>query len=198
MSAPKNSQFARWMKQNVKTDEILMKSIRRAGDRGHANHGWLDSYHTFSFANYYDPAQVGFRSLRVINDDTVQGGGGFDTHPHRDMEIISYVLSDALRHRDSMGTEAVLKAGASSSKAGRDGSIPINQDADLYLAKLDPGNTPIHNLKPTRHSWVHVAEGEANVNGETLKGGDTISLSEESLVAINTTRPSQILVFDLN
>ena len=88
-----------------------MTTIRRAEDRGHANHGWLDTRYSFSFADYYDPQWMGFRSLRVINDDTIAGVGGFGTHPHRDMEIITYVLSGALAHRDSMGHESVLKSG---------------------------------------------------------------------------------------
>jgi redox-sensitive bicupin YhaK (pirin superfamily) len=197
---------------------------------------------------------MGFRSLRVINDDLVMPGMGFGTHPHRDMEIITYILSGALQHKDSMGNGRVIKPGdvqymaagtgvqhsefnpskdeavhllqiwiqpdktgvkpryaekslanaepgkwhLVTSKTGRDGSIPIHQDADLWLAKLDAGNRVAHKLAPGRNAWVHVAEGEVSLNGKPLKGGDAVAVNDEGELELSAEKPAQVLLFDLN
>jgi redox-sensitive bicupin YhaK (pirin superfamily) len=231
-----------------------MMTIRRSEERGHADHGWLNARHTFSFAGYYDPEHMGFRSLRVINDDTVAPGAGFGTHPHRDMEIITYILSGALEHKDSMGNGRIIKPGEVqymaagtgvqhsefnpsdkeavhllqiwiqpdkksakpryqekslarvkagqlhlvASKTGRDDSIAINQDADLFVGKLDAGDKVSHAFQPERHGWLHVAEGEVELNGQRLSAGDAAAFSAEKSLNILGKARSQVLLFDLN
>lgn len=231
-----------------------MIKVRNAADRGYVNHGWLNAHHSFSFASYHDPQHMGFRSLRVINDDTIAGGGGFDMHPHRDMEIITYVLSGALQHRDSMGNSAVMKAGdvqrisagtgiehsefnyspidpvhllqiwifperkglapdyseesfgsalpgrltLVASRGGREGSIAINQDADVLLAKFSGGESVTYRLPLQRHAWIQVAEGDISVNGQSLKAGDGAAVSGETELRIEASGRAQAFVFDLN
>ncbi len=233
---------------------LAMMNIRRANERGHADHGWLNAWHSFSFADYYDPEHLGFRSLRVINDDTVAPGGGFGTHPHRDMEIITYILDGELEHKDSMGNGRVIRTGEVqymaagtgvqhsefnpseknpvhllqiwiqpdrkgakpryeeksmvraqtgvwhlvASKGGRDGSIAINQDAELSLAKLERGDTVEHMLRPQRNAWVHVAEGRVELNGTLLNAGDAAAVSEAGELKLTAKDAAQVLLFDLN
>ncbi len=231
-----------------------MIQIKKSTDRGHADHGWLNARHTFSFADYYDPKSTHFRTLRVINEDRVAPEMGFGMHPHRDMEIITYVISGSLRHRDSMGNTAVMRGGdvqrisagtgimhseindsatepvhllqiwimpdhkgakpayaeksfsqaesgrlhLVASKFGRDGSISINQDADLFLGKLKTGESTRRTLAPTRHAWLQLIEGEIDVNGTKLRSGDAVAVSETSSLAISAIKPSDFLLFDLN
>jgi hypothetical protein len=231
-----------------------MMTIRKSGERGHADHGWLDSYHTFSFADYYDPKHMHFRSLRVINEDFIAGGKGFGSHPHRDMEIITYIVKGALQHKDSMGNSAVMRAGdiqrisagsgimhsefnaspsdpvhllqiwlvpdttgvtpgyversfakaepnklhLATSKTGRDGSIPINQDADLYFSRLDDGKNVELPLGPGRHAWVQLIEGELEADGARLMAGDAAGFSKIDTLKLSAVGPAHFLLFALN
>lgn len=231
-----------------------MIRIRRAEERGRTETGWLDSRHSFSFGEYEDPAQMGFRALRVINEDWIQPGGGFGTHPHRDMEILTVVLEGALAHRDSSGGAGELRPGevqqmsagtgirhseynASdrepvhllqiwilperagvqpsydqrafpvearqgrlqllASRDGRDGALPIHQDAELYTTELQPGQAVTHPLRPGRHAWVQVARGAVEVNGQPLRAGDGAAASGEASLTLSAREPTEILLFDL-
>lgn len=231
-----------------------MFALRRADERGHANRGWLNSYHTFSFGDFYDPEHMGFSNLRVINDDTVVPRGGFGTHGHSDMEIISYVLAGALKHEDSMGNGSVIRPGevqrmsagtgvthsefnASDcepvhflqiwvlpqqqglkpsyeqkafadeekrgrlrlvgSRDGREGSVTIHQDVDLYATLLSDGASVSHALAEGRKGWVQVAQGSALLNGEPLRAGDGVAIEGPATVTLTGSSDGEILLFDM-
>jgi hypothetical protein len=232
-----------------------MIAVRPAAERGTVNLGWLDSRHSFSFGHYYDPDHMGFGALRVINEDRVRPGAGFDTHGHQDMEIISYVLEGALEHKDSIGTGSVIRPGdvqvmsagtgirhsefnhskkepvhflqiwvlpdrrglpprydqksfpASEkrdrlrlvgSPDGRDGSIVIHQDADIYDALLSNGHVVTQPVRAGRKSWVQVVSGAVEVNGAAAVAGDGVAAENEALLSITSrAEDSEVLVFDL-
>ena len=231
-----------------------MFAIRHASERAHANHGWLDSYHTFSFASYYDPEHMGFSDLRVINDDTVSPGGGFAAHGHRDMEIVSYVLEGTLEHKDSMGNGSVIRPGdvqrmsagtgvrhsefnhsktdpvhflqiwvlpeqtglkpsyeqkafsdeekrgrlrLIGSRDGRDGSMTIHQDVDLYATRLNEGERVSHALEASRRGWIHVARGNVILNGRRLQAGDGVALAGPETLSLTGASQAEVLLFDM-
>lgn len=232
-----------------------MITIRPRHERGTANFGWLDSRHTFSFGNYYDPQHMGFASLRVINEDKVTPAKGFGTHRHRDMEIISYVLSGALEHRDSMGNGSVIRPGdvqrmsagtgvahsefnASASEPvhflqiwllpnerglqpsyeekhfspqekpgqlilvgssdGRDNSVTIHQDINLYLGSFENKEPINYQIDNNRAVWIQVAKGSISLNGQLLEAGDGAAIVDESEITLTANNDTgEILLFDM-
>src|ERR1700704_517272 len=239
----------------VEPQEVAMIAVRHREERGVANFGWLDSRHTFSFGEYHDPRHMGFGPLRVINEDRVEPGRGFDTHGHRDMEIISYVLEGALEHKDSIGTGSVIRPGdvqvmsagtgirhsefnhsknepvhflqiwvmpdrqglkprydqknfpdmekrgrlrLVGSPDGRDGSIIIHQDAEIYASLLASGEAVTHALPAGRRGGGQVIRGAVEVNGQSVSAGDGVAVKDEPELAITSRADgSEILVFDL-
>jgi hypothetical protein len=228
--------------------------VRPAGERGLADHGWLRSFHTFSFADFYDPAHMGFRALRVINEDRVSPGQGFGSHPHRDMEILSYVLAGALAHADSTGQRGVVRPGelqrmsagtgvahsetnASdrepvhflqiwilperrglapsyqqvafpaeerrgalrliASRDGRDGSVTIQQDVNLYSALLEPGQKVAFDLPAGRGAWIQMARGSVSAGGKILEAGDGARTEQSGRIELAALAPAEVLLFDL-
>ena len=225
--------------------------IRRSKNRGHANHGWLDSYHSFSFASYWDPRYTGFRDLRVINQDSVLPGQGFGRHPHRNMEIISYVVSGGLDHRDTLGNGSTIRPGevqlvsAGSGIAhseynhsadesveflqiwvlpredggepgyqqrdfgrepgsrrlvspdGRDNSLQIKQDTELWRLILPGGQSAAHEVV-RGHVWVQIVRGTLDVNDTRLFSGDGAAISDVGRLSFDASNGEvEALVFDL-
>lgn len=230
-------------------------AIRRRAERGHFDHGWLDTYHTFSFGDYHDPRHMGFRALRVMNEDRVRAGAGFGMHGHRDTEIITYVLEGSLEHRDSLGNGSVLRAGdlqhmtagtgvrhsefnpsASeplhlyqiwllpdrqglapgyaelrraerptsgglwlvASPDGRNGSLWVYQDADIFLAVLDRDDGITHALRAGRYAWLQVLRGGVEIEGQRLVAGDGAAVSGTTPLVVTGLSPSEVMLFDLS
>ncbi|NEO85956.1 MAG: pirin family protein [Spirulina sp. SIO3F2] len=232
-----------------------MLTIRKSDERGKANFRWLNSHHTFSFGEYFDPNHMGFGALRVINEDRVIAGEGFATHSHRDMEIITYVLDGALEHKDSIGNGSVIKPGdvqrmsagtgiahseynhsrsegvhflqiwiiperrglppsyeqihfdratdhnqlrLVGSCDGRDGSVVIHQDVNLYAASLTADAHLNHGIDPNRQVWLQLAKGALVLNGQALQAGDGIAIvGPENLELISAAADTELLLFDL-
>ncbi len=228
--------------------------VRPSLERGHTDWGWLNSYHTFSFADYYDPGHMGFSTLRVINEDRIKGGSGFGAHSHDDMEIISYVVSGGLKHADSMGNKTIIlpdevqimSAGTGVthaemnyfndrethffqiwilperkgilqsygqrsfkneflkqnlvlvvSKDKRNGSIGINQDANIYIGRLRPRGVINFNIHIGRHVWIQMVKGSVEINKTDIQAGDGLSISNEKELIILAKEDAEFILFDL-
>lgn len=232
-----------------------MLDIIQSEDRGVANHGWLRAKHSFSFADYHNPERVHFGKLRVINEDRIAPAQGFDTHPHRDMEIVTYIIDGAIEHKDSMGNGTVIRAGEVQrmtagtgvlhsefnhsqdeelhllqiwifpesknlepgyeqtlfsrdqklnqlklvgSRDGRDGSITIHQDVDLYASVLEKGQHVALNDVADRRVFVQVVSGDIDVNGSQLTAGDGAQIRDETAVSISAKSEAELLLFNLS
>lgn len=231
-----------------------MFEIFTSESRGSANHGWLNAKHSFSFADYHNPDRVQFGPLRVINEDRIAPGAGFPTHPHRDMEILTYPISGAIEHKDSMGNGTVIEAGEVqrmtagtgvrhseynhsqqeelhllqiwihpettgltpgyeqtrfsrddklhqlrliASRDGRDRSVTIHQDVNIYASILEPQSEVVHRVEKGRRTFVHVVNGELSINDVKLSGGDGAQIIDEAALTIHALEESEFLLFDL-
>lgn len=231
-----------------------MIKVRRSQERGYEDKGWLQTFHTFSFDTYYDPEFLGFRQLRVINEDTVKGGKGFGSHSHKDMEIVTYVLEGVLEHQDSLGNTSIIRPGevqrmsagtgvthseynlshhlpvhflqiwinpeqygiessyatkifTSASKwgqwclicsrNGRDGSLRIHQDVDLYATLLDDNDELVFEALIDRYYWIQVVSGKFLVQETILEPGDGAAINDESSIEIRCLTSGELLLFDL-
>ena len=231
-----------------------MIRIRPGDERGLANFGWLHSRHSFSFGHYFDQSHMGHGPLRVINEDKVRPSRGFDTHGHRDMEIISYVLEGALEHKDSMGNGSIIAPGdvqrmtagtgvrhsefnASDSddvhflqiwilpeqqglspgyeqksfsredksnrlrlvgsRDGREGSVTIHRDVDLYASVLESGQGVAHMIEGARKGWLQIVRGDVTLNGQSLTAGDGAAIDAPEALEIAASTDAELLLFDM-
>jgi len=232
-----------------------MLEIIRSDERGSADHGWLQAKHTFSFAEYQNPERVRFGQLRVINEDRIAPGQGFATHPHNDMEIVTYIISGAIEHKDSMGNGTVIRAGEVQrmtagtgvlhsefnhsreeelhllqiwifpeeknltpgyeqtlfsreeklnrlrlvgSRDGREGSVTIHQDVDLYASIVEKGKNVTLDDVADRRVLVQIVSGSVNVNGETLLAGDGVQIRDVATIDITANDDAELLLFSMN
>jgi len=231
-----------------------MIQVIRSDERHHENHGWLDTRWHFSFADYYDPQNEQWGALRVFNDDVIQPGQGFGMHPHRDMEIITYVLSGSLEHRDSLGHRGVIgpgevqvmsagrgirhseynasetdplhllqlwisprhngleprweqrvfPAGESKGKllpvvsgGATPGTLSIDQDAQIFIARLGKGQKAAHNMRTGRKAYAFLISGEASLDGRKLQSGDQARIAEEKEISLEGIRDAELILLDL-
>jgi hypothetical protein len=231
-----------------------MFKIRKSNERGYFDHGWLKSFHTFSFGDYFDRGHMHFGNLRVINEDFVGAGAGFNKHPHADMEIITYIISGALSHEDSMknastivpGEVQIMSAGTGVfhsefnheknrethllqiwilpkekqiqprygqksflndfkksdfvlvvSGSGRGGSLQINQDAEIFVAKFLQGKKFDFAIKKNRKIWIQMVSGKIKIGNFTLEKGDALAVENEETLSLLAQENSEFLLFDL-
>lgn len=228
-----------------------MISVRRSEDRGHNNLGWLDAKHTFSFGAYQDPNFTGFRDLLVINQDTIEPLQGFGAHPHKDMEIITYVFEGGIEHQDSIGNRGVISTGEIQRMSAGSGIVhsevnpltdkktqllqiwiqtaqkgidpdyenvkfekkpglnllvspeggehvaKINQDFKMYGGYLSEDKFAEHKLEKGRAAWIQLVKGELEVNGEKIKAGDGLAITEEESLRFTTASHAEFLLMDL-
>ncbi|MEL7186339.1 MAG: pirin family protein [Pseudomonadota bacterium] len=231
-----------------------MIEVIKAESRGHVNHGWLNAKHTFSFAEYHNPERVRFGPLRVINEDRIAPQKGFDMHPHRDMEIVTYPISGAIEHKDSMGNEGVIKAGEVqrmtagtgvlhsefnhspeeelhllqiwifpeqknldpgyeqtqvpreaklnqlkliASRDGREGSVTVHQEAEIYASVLEAGTSLTHKTSSDRKVFVQVVSGDVAVNGTDISAGDGVQIEDLDAINLSASSDAEFLLFDM-
>jgi hypothetical protein len=231
-----------------------MFQVVPSDSRGQADHGWLKAKHTFSFADYYNPEMMGFGPLRVINEDRIEPGKGFGTHPHRDMEIVTYIIEGALEHKDSMGNGSIIQAGdvqrmtagtgvfhsefnssadesvhllqiwllprenslqpgyeqlhfgrdtklnqwrLVASHDGRDDSMHIHQDVDLYATVLEGGNELRHSFAAGHSGYLQIVSGTVTANGQSLVAGDGAAIHELDELLLQATDDAEAILFDM-